>query len=316
MVFTRSETKTSAWLKFLVAGLLAVGIAACDDDDDGDDIPVRDAGADAAADAAVDAAADAAADAEADAEADAVDQDADADQASIQIIHNSPDPAVATVDVYVNDELAVDDLAFREATPYVNLPSGTALSIDLTAADAADSSNPLFTETVGPLDAGSTWVAIASGVVTTDDFEANPDGEDIAFMLALNNARQQAAAAGTVDLQAYHGVTDAPAIDVIEPNLNVTAIDDLAYGNFTPDFITVPASALQLEVTNADQTTTLVTLDADLSTLGGEALNIVASGFLTPDGDDQTDGTDGPAFQIIAFLPDGTSIVLPEADAQ
>ncbi|MDI6400824.1 hypothetical protein QLX67_02365, partial [Balneolaceae bacterium ANBcel3] len=48
--------------------------------------------------------------------------------ARAQIIHNSADPAAAVVDVYVNGDLFYDSLAFRAATPFVDVPAETELT--------------------------------------------------------------------------------------------------------------------------------------------------------------------------------------------
>ncbi|MDZ4820878.1 MAG: DUF4397 domain-containing protein, partial [Planctomycetota bacterium] len=64
--------------------------------------------------------------------------------ASLQVIHNSPYAAAALVDVYVNDALLLNDFAFRSATPYVTVPSGVNLKIDITAANAPNNASPVF----------------------------------------------------------------------------------------------------------------------------------------------------------------------------
>ena len=42
--------------------------------------------------------------------------------ARLQVIHNAADPAAATVDIYVNNTLFIDDFNFRTATPFVDVP--------------------------------------------------------------------------------------------------------------------------------------------------------------------------------------------------
>ena len=54
-----------------------------------------------------------------------------AQTARIQIIHNAADPAAQEVDVYVNDNLELDDFAFRAATPFIDLPAGVTLNIGI-----------------------------------------------------------------------------------------------------------------------------------------------------------------------------------------
>jgi hypothetical protein len=54
-----------------------------------------------------------------------------AQTARIQIIHNAADPAAQEVDVYVNGTLALDNFAFRAATPFIDLPAGVTLNIGI-----------------------------------------------------------------------------------------------------------------------------------------------------------------------------------------
>ncbi|MFN9393797.1 MAG: DUF4397 domain-containing protein, partial [Flavobacteriales bacterium] len=54
-------------------------------------------------------------------------------QARLQVIHNSPD--APDVDIFANGDLFISDLAFREATAFVDVPAG--VEIDLAIAPAA-----------------------------------------------------------------------------------------------------------------------------------------------------------------------------------
>ncbi|MDA3943423.1 MAG: hypothetical protein PF694_07775, partial [Bacteroidetes bacterium] len=40
-------------------------------------------------------------------------------QARVQVIHNSADAAAEVVDVWLNDELLLDNFAFRTASPFI-----------------------------------------------------------------------------------------------------------------------------------------------------------------------------------------------------
>src|SRR6185436_7315227 len=64
-------------------------------------------------------------------------------QAEIQIIHNAADPAAATVDVYVNGVLTLDDFAFRTATPFLSIPSGIPLDIGVAPGNSSSVNDTL-----------------------------------------------------------------------------------------------------------------------------------------------------------------------------
>ena len=66
-----------------------------------------------------------------------------AQTARVQVIHNAADPLAAVVDVYINDELALDDFAFRSATPFIDLPANTGLTLDFAPGNALPVPVPL-----------------------------------------------------------------------------------------------------------------------------------------------------------------------------
>ena len=47
--------------------------------------------------------------------------------ARVQVIHNSADPAANVVDIYLNDDLLINDFKFRTASPFIDAPSGLSL---------------------------------------------------------------------------------------------------------------------------------------------------------------------------------------------
>ncbi|HNM25727.1 MAG TPA: DUF4397 domain-containing protein, partial [Saprospiraceae bacterium] len=210
---------------------------------------------------------------------------ANAQFARVQVIHNAPDP---TVDVYVNGNLALDDFTFRSATPFLDLPAFLPLTLEIapgnsaSAADAIASFNVSFEE-------GKTYAVTASGVV----------GGTPAFTLITDDAAQETAPAGQVALNVLHGSPDAPPVDVVV-RTGDKIVSNLAYGEFTP-YLTVPAGIYYLDIKPAGSNDIVATYEADLSGLGGQAVRVLASGYLGS----------APAFALIAVLSDGTVVELP-----
>lgn len=225
-------------------------------------------------------------------------------QAEIQIIHNAADPAADSVDVYVNGTLTFDNFAFRTATPFLTLPSGTLLNIGIAGKNSTSVSDTLKNFEV-TLMMGQRYVAIANGVLDPMNFSMNPDGRSTGFTLFIRDNVQNAAnSSSDVDFIAVHGASDAPTVDIIARNV-ATLVDDASYSDIT-NYITVPASNYILDVTPAAGSPIVASFAADLSSLGGGSAIIFASGFLNP-----LANQNGASFGLYAALANGTVLELP-----
>ncbi|MEZ4825717.1 MAG: DUF4397 domain-containing protein [Bacteroidia bacterium] len=221
--------------------------------------------------------------------------------ARAQVVHNSADPAAATVDVYINfvsDSLKLDDFAFRAATPFVDLPTGYPISIGIAPANSTSSSEAIATFTP-TLTNGESYLVVANGVLNPAMFAANPDGASTGFTLFLEAGAKEASGNANVDIKVLHGATDAPSVGV---NANGGAIvPSASYSNFT-GYLNVPAAEYRVDITGANAPGTLVApFYVDASTLGGGATLVFASGFLDP-----AANMNGEAFGLFAAFADGT----------
>ncbi len=225
--------------------------------------------------------------------------------ARLQVIHNAADPAAASVDVYVNGSLLLDNFAFRAATPFVDVPSGVPLNIGVAPGSSSSANDTLKNFTV-TLEAGKKYTAIANGVVGSG-FAPNPDGLPIAFTLfAADRARESARWSWFVDLRAFHGSTDAPTVGLrIRGRYTTSLSEGLGYGQFTSYKSLLPGKYVVDVTVNGGQTV-VASFAADLSGLRGGAAVVFASGFL-----DQSANQNGPAFGLFAALPNGTVVPLP-----
>ncbi len=226
-----------------------------------------------------------------------------AEDAMVQIIHNSADPAAQSVDIFVNGTAALEDVDFRTATSFIPLPSGTELDIVVSPADAGIANGVEFPDNI--LEAGEMYYIVASGVLTTGDFAANPDGVQTGFFLdVIPGAMTTAADDQTFSFIVYHGATDAPTVDVGVRGGALLA-DDAAYTDYTP-YLDVPPGTYTLDVIPSAGTDPVASFEADVNSLGGSTGIALASGFLTP-----ANNQDGEAFGILLVLPDGTTALLP-----
>lgn len=118
--------------------------------------------------------------------------------AMLSVLHGVPD---LTVDVYVNDELTLDDFAPGDLAGPLELPAGT-YSVAITASDAADASSPAIGPVDLPLDAAGNYTAVAHL-----DAEGNPTAT-----LFTNDVSDIAAGQGRLTVRHTAG---APAVDVL-----------------------------------------------------------------------------------------------------
>ncbi|MCB7135823.1 DUF4397 domain-containing protein [Cellulosimicrobium marinum] len=121
-----------------------------------------------------------------------------AENASLSVLHGVPD---TPVDVWVNDELTLDDFQPGDLAGPLDLPAGS-YSVAITAPDAADASEPVIGPVDLPLEAGGSYTAVA---------HLDAAGEPTATLFTNDTSPT---AAGEGRLTVRH-VAAAPAVDVL-----------------------------------------------------------------------------------------------------
>ena len=224
--------------------------------------------------------------------------------AQTYIIHNSADPAADSVDVYLNGEKVFDDFGFRRSSGWVNLPAYVPISIGV-APKTSTSASDILASFPFTLEATNNYVVVANGVLNPANFAANPGGSSTGFNLfAYAPARTSSQNASQTDVLAFHGVTDAPAVDIRVGAANL--FGNLAYGEFQG--YQSSGSDLVLNVAPAGAPTVLASYNAPLSALTGQAITVFASGFLTPSANQN-----GRPFGLFAALQNGDVVELSVA---
>ncbi|MFO7878611.1 MAG: DUF4397 domain-containing protein [Bacteroidota bacterium] len=226
--------------------------------------------------------------------------------ARVQVIHNSADAAAASVDIYINGNIAVPELNYMEATPFVDLPADSQISIDVVPA-GGDITSSVYNMPV-TLTSGETYVLVANGIVSGSGYMPAPAfGIDVYAM-----GREMATNASNTDVLVVHGSTDAPTVDVHEVNAGQLS-DDLMYGDFA-GYLELPTDNYFLQLYDETGSTSLLAYDAPLADLmlDGAAITVVASGFLNP-----ANNSDGPAFGLYAVTAAGGDFIpLPVSQAR
>lgn len=219
--------------------------------------------------------------------------------AKVQVIHNCADAAAATVDVYANNDLLINDFAFRTATPFIMVPAGVAINLGVAPATSTVATDAIFNKTV-TLEAGRTYSVVASGIVSASGYNPAPAFD----LVAYDMAREGGSAQNAVDLLVMHGCTDAPTVDIRAGGSAL--VDDISFGEFA-GYLELPVDDYTVDVTLADGSTVVKRYNVPLETLalGGKAITALASGFLDPANNSNSANT----FGIWVALPEGGELV-------
>lgn len=181
--------------------------------------------------------------------------------AQLSVLHGVPD---LTVDVYVNGDLTLDDFEPGDLAGPLELPADT-YSVAITAADAADASDPAIGPVDLPLAAGGNYTAVAhldeagspTATLFTNDLSATKAGEG--------------------RLVVRH-VAAAPAVDVLAGGDAV--VSDLK--NPDEQALDLPAGTVSASVAAAGTTDPLIG-PADVEVAEGAATIVYAWGSLDDD---------------------------------
>lgn len=153
----------------------------------------------------------------------------------VQVVHASADPAFGVVDLWVNGTKAFDNVAFRKASAFVDVPANTPLVIGLAPATSSAYKDTIGTITLAPLRPSRAYTIVATGVSDTSKFAKNPDGLDVRFnLLVFDNALEKNPTTKT-GVRTFHAVSDAPRVSFAGPS--VTFASKIGYGEMSGSYI-------------------------------------------------------------------------------
>jgi hypothetical protein len=216
----------------------------------------------------------------------------------VQFVHNSPDPLLNTVDVYLNEAKWIDDLPFRHASSFIQLPIGVMSEIAVVPGDATD------------LSSASTWsfewqngqqnLLVLNGLLEGENYNPNLPLTVTSYTDVLTSSNSD-----ETSIMVVNGGTDAPTFNIEYANDGSTLSADLSY-NTAGEYWSLPALDVVIDLTNTAGDQVIASYGLPLASwgLGGGAHTLVASGFFAP-----SNNNNGPAFGLWLTSPLGGAMM-------
>lgn len=230
----------------------------------------------------------------------------------VQIVHAAADPSFAVVDLYVNGTKAFDNVSFRKASAFVDVPANTPLVIGIAPGTSNAYKDTLTTVTLTPLRPTRAYSIVALGVSDTLRFGKNPDGIDPRFKLMVYEGALEKNSTPKTGVRTLHAVTDAPRVSFASSTVSYAS--KIGYGDMTTAY-----------VESEPATDTVWMSDAEGKKLKGyicdfrgaaRATIMIATGFLDPTKNSNglglsvilVDASGNVNANVLAIDPDVTSV--------
>jgi len=203
------------------------------------------------------------------------------DSASVQLIHGIPDQAAAEVDIYLNNELWINNMPFRSATPFVNIPANRDIRLSVCPSNSVDTTGSYFDELLYLTT--SNFTMVLAGMAQPTNFTPP---EPIRLSIR-NNARKEAIDADEIDLLFYHAIPDGGTMDFrsMMPIVSNLA-NDVVFGTYNfGGYLEITPYDFSLNLTDATGTSIYNSyqFNALSENLSGKAIVMLATGFLNTD---------------------------------
>jgi hypothetical protein len=178
-------------------------------------------------------------------------------EAMVRVLHASPD--APAVDVYVDDDLVVDGVGYKDVTDYLALPAGTH---KIEVYPSGDQSTVVITEQVA-VSSGQSYTLGAIGQLESIRLTTMIDDQEVT--------------AGNTKVRVAHFSPDAPAVDI------ATDAGDILFPNVAfsavTDYVELPAATYNLDIRGAG-TADVVEELSELELKDGIVYTAVAVGLL------------------------------------
>ncbi len=199
-----------------------------------------------------------------------------AEMTQIRVIHTSYD--APNVDVQVDGENAITDLAYGQSSGYTSIEAGTR---SVTVTPAGSTSPQVIAENL-PLDEGEVY-----SVFAMDSLDA---------ISAVFTSEDKSAASGQAKIRFVHASPDAPAVDIRTGSASGAAVFSSAAFKDISDYTTVDPNDYMFVVTPAGTEEEVIAFDP-VGLEAGQVYTVVAHGTL--------DDSDNYPFAVRVFLDTG-----------
>ena len=176
---------------------------------------------------------------------------------SVRVVHASPD--APNVDVYVDGTLAIQDLAFGQATDLLPIPAG-ARNIKVT---------PTGVPGTAVIDATVTFEACMAYEVSATGFLADIQAQ-------VYEIDRDSLGKKTARVRAIHNAPDAPPVKVFVAGSDTPLFDTVSFPNATP-YAEVPEGTYDLEIRVASSNALVLAVN-DVALTGKTVFDIFAIG--------------------------------------
>ncbi|WP_122088419.1 DUF4397 domain-containing protein [Halalkalicoccus subterraneus] len=200
----------------------------------------------------------------------------DGETANVRVAHLSPD--APNVDVFVDDEVVLEDVPFTAVSDYLELPVGS-YNVKVSPAGAGPDGAVLDED----LDVPAADLTVAAIGEVAD--------ENQSLELAVLEDDNSDPGDGTARVRAVHASPDAPAVDVVVAETGDALFEGVEFGDAA--YAEVPAGDYRLCVYPAGEREEAV-LGADVEAAGGSVASAFAAGYVMPE-----DAPADEAFDIV-----------------
>lgn len=227
----------------------------------------------------------------------------------LQAIHNCADLAALNVDVWFRSAttgtaaiLLLDNFAFRTASPFIDVPTAQTITLSIAPPTSTSVASAIASYTYN-LSPGSKYQLIASGILSPAGY--SPNSTTAPFNIVVNaNVRERALVSSNTDVLIFHGATDAPAVNIVAPP-STTLASGLTYANYNAiGYNALPTANYSINVNSGSVTVASYQAPLAALSLTGQAITVLASGFLNP-----AANSNGPAFGLYAAAATGGSLI-------